>query len=130
MLKHPSALLQYFFTINLLKSRGDKVIIIPWETGSMHILVPGLVQRQIRYDKVLQYVHIQGHKNYSILLLLFFNIIILGFVVRGDVFVIPNVSMAIGILVCLLFILEFGPKCFLFITDKGFLILKTVLRLV
>ena len=96
----------------------------------MHILVPGLVQWQIRNDKVLQYVHIQGHKSYSIVLLIFFNIIILCFVVRGDVFVISNVSMAIGILVCILFILEFGPKFFLFITDKGFLILKTVLRLV
>ena len=86
----------------------------------MHILVPGLVQQQIRYAKDLQSVHIQGHKKASILLILIFNIIILCFVLRGDVFVITNVSLDIGILVWILFILEVGPKCFLFITDKVF----------
>ena len=43
-LKHPSALLQAFFAIHLLKSCGYEGIIRPQYTVSMHILVPGLVQ--------------------------------------------------------------------------------------
>ena len=54
------------------------------------------------------------------LLLIIFNIIILSFVVQVNFFVIPNISIAIGILIWILFILEVGPKCFLFITDKIF----------
>ena len=86
-----------------MKSHGDKVLIRPWDTGTMHILFPGLVQRKIISDKALQYGHIKGHKRASVLLLLILNTIILSFIVRSDVSIIPNVSLAIGILIWILY---------------------------
>ena len=51
------------------------------------------------------------------------------FCCTGGYFCHTQCQLDIGILIWVLFILEVGLKCFLFITDKEFWIIKTVLRL-